>query len=92
VDEEGGPVERPDLEPRLSAYQRETRERFLTASVLPTPEPWRRIVYTPVGGLLGIGFASHPGNSHDTVVVVSHDGHGLFDAVTGETGADSAET
>ncbi|WP_344394955.1 hypothetical protein [Actinomadura alba] len=39
---------------------------------------------TPVGGLLGIGFAAHPDSGHDLVMVVSHDGHGLFDAVTGE--------
>ncbi|PWJ07586.1 hypothetical protein DKG34_09005 [Streptomyces sp. NWU49] len=78
------PVERPDLEPKLSAYQREMRERLLAAPVLPAPEPWRRIAYTPIGGLLGIGFASHPGTGHDVVMVVSHDGHGLFDAVTGK--------
>jgi hypothetical protein len=37
-----------------------------------------------IGGLLGIGFAVHPGTGHDLVMVVSHDGHGLFDAATGE--------
>lgn len=39
---------------------------------------------TPIGGLQGIGFPVHPGNGHDLVMVVSSDGHGLFDAVTGE--------
>ncbi|MEU6895411.1 hypothetical protein ABZ934_27260 [Streptomyces sp. NPDC046557] len=43
--------------------------------------PDRRI---PIGGLLGIGFAVHPDTEHDLVKVVSHDGHALFDAVTGE--------
>lgn len=78
------PVERAGHEPRLTAYQREIRDRLLAAPVLPAPEPWRRVAYAPVGGLLGIGFATHPGTGHDVVMVVSHDGHGLFDAVTGE--------
>jgi hypothetical protein len=37
-----------------------------------------------VGGLLGIGFAVAPDTGRDLVMVVSVDGHGLFDAVTGE--------
>ncbi|MFE7229525.1 hypothetical protein ACWCRF_00125 [Streptomyces sp. NPDC002405] len=78
------PVEQSDLEPGLSAYQQALRERLLAAPVLPAPEPWQRIAYVPVGGLLGIGFASHPVTGHDLVMAVSHDGHGLFDAVTGE--------
>lgn len=79
-----GPVEQLEREPELSAYQRAMRSRLLAAPVVPAPEPWRPIPFVPVGGLLGIGFASHPGNGHDLVMVVSHDGHGLFDAVTGE--------
>ncbi|MFJ2007517.1 hypothetical protein ACWHLZ_28820 [Streptomyces chartreusis] len=60
------------------------RNRLLAAPVVPAPEPWRRVAFEPVGGLLGIGFASHPDSGRDLVMVVSHDGHGLFDAVTGE--------
>jgi hypothetical protein len=78
------PAAEPGPEPELSAYQQEMRRRLLAAPVLPAPEPWRRIAYAPVGGLLGIGFASHPRTGHDLVLVVSHDGHGLFDGVTGE--------
>ncbi|MFF1677432.1 hypothetical protein ACFVYG_15480 [Streptomyces sp. NPDC058256] len=78
------PVERSDLEPELSAYQQAMRRRLLAAPVVPAPVPWLPIALVPVGGLLGIGFASHPDNGHDLVMVVSHDGHGLFDAVTGE--------
>ncbi|WP_317446899.1 hypothetical protein [Streptomyces collinus] len=78
------PVEQPDPEPELSPYQQEMRQRLLAAPVVPAPEPWQRIAYAPVGGLLGIGFVSHPGTGHDLVMVVSNDGHGLFDAVTGE--------
>ncbi|MFF1697323.1 hypothetical protein ACFVXC_27530 [Streptomyces sp. NPDC058257] len=75
-------------EQALSAYQQALRERLLAAPVVPAPEPWRLVFGykygVPVGGLLGIGFASHPESGHDLVMVVSHDGHGLFDAVTGE--------
>ncbi|NUS30410.1 MAG: hypothetical protein HOV92_40245 [Streptomyces sp.] len=74
----------------LTPYQQALRDRMLTAPVLPAPEPWRPVFAScaPVGGLLGIGFAtrpdSHPDSANDLVMVVSHDGHGLFDAVTGE--------
>ncbi len=37
-----------------------------------------------MGGLLGIGFATAPGTGHDLVMVVSREGHGLFDTLTGE--------
>ncbi|MER6675691.1 hypothetical protein [Streptomyces sp. NPDC000983] len=77
-----------------STYQRGLRDRLLAAPVVPAPEPWRPVFgsYTAsghapcaaVGGLLGIGFAVHPGSGRDLVMAVSHDGHGLFDAVSGE--------
>ncbi len=68
----------------LTAHQAELRDRVLAAPVAPAP--WRSVFEgcAPVGGLLGIGFATHPENGHDLVMVVSSDGHGLFDAVTGE--------
>lgn len=78
----------------ITEYQRKLRDRLLTAPVVPAPRPWRPVFerygdsdippYAPVGGLLGIGFATHPGTGHDLVMVVSNEGHGLFDAVTGE--------
>lgn len=70
----------------LSDYQRRVRDRFLAASVVPAPAPWQPVSEqrTPIGGLLGIGFAIHPDDGRDLVMVVSHDGHGLFDAVSGE--------
>ncbi|AXK34528.1 hypothetical protein DVA86_19625 [Streptomyces armeniacus] len=70
----------------LTTYQRRLRKHYLAAPVMPAPEPWQPVVEygTPVGGLLGIGFAVHAESGHDLVMVVSHDGHGLFDAVTGE--------
>jgi hypothetical protein len=82
------PVERHSGEPPITAYQRALRDRLLAAPVVPAPAPWRPVFEeaygAAVGGLLGIGFASHPDSGHDLVVVVLHDGHGLFDAVTGE--------
>ncbi|MFI1279324.1 hypothetical protein ACH4U5_00885 [Streptomyces sp. NPDC020858] len=70
----------------LSPYQEELRDRLLAAPVVPAPAAWRPVfdACVPVGGLLGIGFASHADTGHDLVMVVSRDGHGLFDTVTGE--------
>lgn len=85
---EAPPAGQAVSEPVLSAYQRALRDRLLAAPVVPPPAPWRPVFEyaygVPVGALLGIGFASHSGSGHDLVMVVSHDGHGLFDAVTGE--------
>ncbi|MEV7147721.1 hypothetical protein AB0O05_14640 [Streptomyces sp. NPDC093084] len=82
------PVGQSDQEPELSDYQQAMRNRILAAPVVPAPDPWRPVFEyeygVPVGGLLGIGFATDPDTGHDLVMVVSHDGHGLFDAVTGE--------
>ncbi|MFG2541289.1 hypothetical protein ACGFOM_02570 [Streptomyces sp. NPDC048594] len=83
--EEAGQAEPPTArEPELSEYQRAMRDRLLAAPVVPAPDPWRRVAFTPVGGLLGVGFAAHPDSGLDLVMVVSHDGHGLFEAVTGK--------
>ncbi|TDC55627.1 hypothetical protein E1281_11595 [Actinomadura sp. KC345] len=70
----------------LTNYQQQLRDRFLAAPVLAAPPPWQPVLdrRTPIGGLQGIGFAAHPDDGHDLVMVVSQDGHGLFDAITGE--------
>lgn len=70
----------------LSDYQHQLRDRFLAAPVTAPPTPWTPVLdnRTPVGGLQGIGFGIHPDTGHDLVMVVSMDGHGLFDATTGE--------
>jgi hypothetical protein len=70
----------------LSPYQRDLRDRLSSVPVLPAPAPWQP-VFEPcaaVGGLLGIGFATHPDSGNDLLMVVSTAGHGLFDADTGE--------
>ncbi|RMI32479.1 hypothetical protein EBO15_41960 [Actinomadura harenae] len=70
----------------LSDHQQQLRDRFLAAPVLQAPPPWQPTLdrRTPIGGLLGIGFATHPNTGHDLVMVVSQDGHGLFDVSTGD--------
>ncbi|TLS45738.1 hypothetical protein FE633_13305 [Streptomyces montanus] len=70
----------------ITEYQQRIRERYLAAPVMAAPTPWRSVQdrRIPIGGLLGIGFAVHPVTGHELVMVVSHNGHGLFDAVTGE--------
>ncbi|MEU2391432.1 hypothetical protein [Streptomyces sp. NPDC007369] len=70
----------------ITEYQQRLRDRYLAAPVMPAPTPWQPVLdrAIPIGGLLGIGFAGHPATGHDLVMVVSHSGHGLFDAVTGE--------
>ncbi|MFI7643370.1 hypothetical protein [Nonomuraea sp. NPDC049400] len=70
----------------LSDYQQRLREHVLAAPVCQAPVPWKPVWdnRTPIGGLMGIGFAVHPETRRDLVMVVSSGGHGLFDAVSGE--------
>lgn len=81
------PVGQSEHESELSAYQRAMRNRLLAAPVVPAPEPWRPVFEyeygVPVGGLLGIGFATDPGTGHDLVMVVSSDGHGAATSLCG---------
>ncbi|WP_407289007.1 hypothetical protein [Streptomyces sp. BP-8] len=70
----------------ISEYQQQLRERFVSVPEIPPPAPWSPVLSqrNPIGGLLGIGFAVAPDTGHDLVMVVSVDGHGLFDTLTGE--------
>ncbi|MEV4466108.1 hypothetical protein AB0J51_21100 [Micromonospora echinofusca] len=71
----------------ISEYQQQLRERFLAAPVMPAPAPWRPLPgpysYISVGGLFGVGFASHPVSGDDLLMVVSSQGRGLLDASSG---------
>jgi len=71
----------------MREYQQQLRDRFLGAPVMPVPAPWLALpmpyTYIPVGGLLGVGFAADPASGADILMVVSHDGRGLFDPFTG---------
>jgi len=46
----------------------------------PPPRSWRAITVHPVGGLTDTGYAP----DSDLLLVISHDGCGVFDALTGE--------
>ncbi|MEU7033087.1 hypothetical protein ABZ958_05305 [Streptomyces sp. NPDC046237] len=72
--------------PGLTPYQQKLRDRILAAPQVAAPAPWRPVFDTcaAVGGLVGIGFGVDPESGEDLVMVVSHAGHGLFDATTGE--------
>jgi hypothetical protein len=71
----------------MREYQQQLRERFLAAPVMAAPAPWLGLTTPynciPVGGLLGVGFAADPADATDLLMVVSHDGRGLFDPATG---------
>ncbi|MBW8487594.1 hypothetical protein [Actinomadura parmotrematis] len=70
----------------VTAHKSRLRDKYLSAEVSAAPAPWRRVFDgpRPVGGLLGAGFAVRPEDGRDLLLVVSHDGYGLFDTVTGE--------
>ncbi|MER7956200.1 hypothetical protein [Streptomyces sp. NPDC096030] len=72
--------------PGLTPYQQKLRDRILAAPQVAAPAPWRPVFEScaAVGGLVGIGFAVDPESGGDLVMAVSHNGHGLFDATTGE--------
>jgi hypothetical protein len=71
----------------ISEYQQQLRDRFLSAPVMKPPDPWRSVFApqscVPIGGLLGVGFALDPVSGNDLLMVVSSQGHGVFDASTG---------
>jgi hypothetical protein len=68
----------------LTPYQQHMRDRFLAAPVMSAPSPWLLVAQIRVGGLQGIGFAADPATGNDLAMVVSLDGHGLFDSLTAE--------
>ncbi|MFD8168165.1 hypothetical protein OIE90_15110 [Streptomyces cellulosae] len=47
---------------------------------MAAPKPWRKVLDRPVGGLLGIGFAVHPGTG--SVVPGRPGGHRVSDRLT----------
>ena len=63
-----------------SAHVTQLRNRIRSMPVSPPPSPWRRIAAHPVGGITDVGYA--PGS--DMLLVVTHDGRGVFDGTTGQ--------
>jgi len=62
------------------AYRRQLRERLERLSYSDAPSPWRIVGGSGIGGLTEVGFAE----GTDDLLVVSSQGRGLFDCVTGE--------
>jgi hypothetical protein len=61
-------------------YQRQLRERLEQLPYSPMPFPWRAIGGSGIGGLTEVGFA----DGTDDLLVVSSQGRGLFDCLSGE--------
>ena len=66
----------PDIPEHLKAIY----QHLLNLPETPPPKPWRQLPVRVVGGLTDVGFL----DSSDTLIVVSHDGRGVFDCTTGE--------
>lgn len=62
------------------SYQRQLRERLERLPYAQPPAPWRIVGGSGVGGLIAVGFA----DGTDDLLVVSSQGRGLFDCVTGQ--------
>ena len=63
-----------------NAYQKQLRDRLEQLPYADAPSPWRLAGGSGVAGLTAIGFA----DGTDDLLVVSHQGRGLFDCLTGE--------
>ena len=61
-------------------YQRQLREGLERLPYADAPKPWRVVGGSAVGGLTEVGFAG----GSDDLLVVSSQGRGLFDCLTGE--------
>jgi hypothetical protein len=64
----------------VTAYVDQLRARLRAFDNRKLPKPWLRKHVAKVGGLFAVGYA--PGS--DVVLVVSHDGRGVFNALSGE--------
>jgi hypothetical protein len=62
------------------AYHQQLRERLERLPYAEAPSPWRLTGGSSIGGLTEVGFA----DSTDDLLVVSSQGRGLFDCLTGE--------
>jgi len=64
----------------MDDYQDRCRETLRRLPVAPPPVPWRKQGVFRIGGLTEIGFAP----DSDQLLVLSHNGRGLFDCITGQ--------
>jgi hypothetical protein len=70
------------------AHWQMLRARFRDAAVGAPPPPWHRPVAAArglaIGGLVSVGFTSHPETGGDLLLIASHQGRGLVECGTGE--------
>lgn len=56
------------------------RQQLTDAPITDPPTPWRCVVSIGVGGLTHVGYAENS----DTLLILSHQGRGVIDCLTGE--------
>lgn len=64
----------------MPSHQERLRRRLEAMPFASPPFPWRQVSEASVGGLLGVGYVG----KSDDLLVVSGQGRGLFDCLTGE--------
>jgi len=64
----------------VNEYQQQLRLRLEAMPFSPQPMPWKLVGGSSIGGLTEVGFA----DISDDLLVLSSQGRGLFDCVTGE--------
>lgn len=66
--------------PMTDTYQNQLRKRLENLPYSPPPAPWNLVSSSVVGGLMQVGYA----DGTDDLLVVSSQGRGLFDCITGK--------
>ncbi len=64
----------------MNEYQRQLREYLENLPYCDPPAPWKMVGGSSIGGLTEIGFA----DGSDDLLVVSSQGRGIFDCLTGD--------
>src|SRR3954469_18142200 len=64
----------------MSDHVRKLNDRLLALKLQTPPAPWKRMAAHAVGALTEVGYAENS----DLLLVVSSQGRGLFDCLTGE--------
>ena len=64
----------------MTDYQQKLESRFRQYPLSVPPTPWKETWSDSIGGLLEIGFAA----DSELLLVVSHEGRGVFDCSTGK--------
>jgi hypothetical protein len=62
-----------------NSHHRKLREKLESIPMSKPPHPWKVVFNSTIGGLLAVGFAE----SSDDLLVVSSQGRGLFDCLSG---------